>query len=660
MRKIFTLLTLCMLATAASAVQITFDPNVDKGNGSTTAGAYTVEKDGIKMVVSQGQINVYNDVMAYRIYKHQTATFTSEIGPITKIEVTTQFKNDTTWSAAGFQADGYVANMGDYHGTWNGSASPVVLTATNFQVRASEIIVTVGDAGLSAPIFSPGAGTYYQPIDVTIRCITEGAKVYYTMDGSTPTTSSTEYTTPISLSSDATIKAISALDGEVSDVVTASYVFTEAPAFTWCDMFDTPDNTTVTFSNPSVVLWQSGSTMYVKEKNSDCFGLVYGSLNKTYTIGNVIPAGFGGKKTTYNGMPELQNLTGFEDATETVEVNPEKINPTQVDESHWAHYVLLENVLVNTGNTTLTDVNGNSCPYFNNTFKAELPSDLTVRHDVYGIVAAYQKGGQGDIVWQILPISFDNDPGHIEIDTVDVECIKDVLNLSQNDKALFTTPLTAVYKYYANLYVQDYDGHFALVYGGIAADTLVNGDIINDAMVNWTTYQNNWQFIPTSETFVKSGTTTPVQPVTIDFIEDFTENHLHYFVKLPAVSITKGDKDRTYNMTDETGEAILYNRFNLENVPEDGSVHAVWGFVTIYNNQFEIYPISIDIDPVGPQYDRRDVNRDGEVNIADINAVITTILKNVDNFNGRADVNGDGETNIADVNDVIRYILFGE
>ena len=132
-------------------------------------------------------------------------------------------------------------------------------------------------------------------------------------------------------------------------------------------------------------------------------------------------------------------------------------------------------------------------------------------------------------------------------------------------------------------------------------------------------------------------------------------------VQFNVDSLWTGDKNLTYSMADETGEAILYNKFNIE-IPEDTETHAVWGFVTIYNNQFEIYPISIDVDPVPPYNPtkRGDVNGDGEVNIADVNAVISVILYGNDIFEGRADVNGDGETNIADVNEVIKIILYGE
>ena len=52
-----------------------------------------------------------------------------------------------------------------------------------------------------------------------------------------------------------------------------------------------------------------------------------------------------------------------------------------------------------------------------------------------------------------------------------------------------------------------------------------------------------------------------------------------------------------------------------------------------------------------------DVNNDGEVNISDVNAVISIILSNSADPSG--DVNSDGEVNISDVNAVIDIILHG-
>lgn len=56
-----------------------------------------------------------------------------------------------------------------------------------------------------------------------------------------------------------------------------------------------------------------------------------------------------------------------------------------------------------------------------------------------------------------------------------------------------------------------------------------------------------------------------------------------------------------------------------------------------------------------PPHKKNDVNGDGEVNIADVNAVIDIILS--DTFGKAFDVNDDGEVNIADINDIINYII---
>lgn len=79
------------------------------------------------------------------------------------------------------------------------------------------------------PTFSPEGGTYTSAQSVTISCANEGATIYYTLDGSDPTTTnSSVYSEPISVSETTTIKAM-AVYGEYdeSDVVTAIYTIIE-------------------------------------------------------------------------------------------------------------------------------------------------------------------------------------------------------------------------------------------------------------------------------------------------------------------------------------------------------------------------------------------------------------------------------------------------
>lgn len=59
----------------------------------------------------------------------------------------------------------------------------------------------------ATPTFSPGAGTYGTAQSVTISSITPGSTIYYTTDGSTPTTSSTLYMGPVTVGVSETLKA---------------------------------------------------------------------------------------------------------------------------------------------------------------------------------------------------------------------------------------------------------------------------------------------------------------------------------------------------------------------------------------------------------------------------------------------------------------------
>ena len=100
-----------------------------------------------------------------------------------------------------------------------------------------------GNPTCATPTFSPAAGTYTSAQSVTISSATEGATIYYTTDGTEPTTNSTQYNGAISVSSSTTIKAIATAAGyDNSSVATATYTIvsighegTEADPYTVAD-----------------------------------------------------------------------------------------------------------------------------------------------------------------------------------------------------------------------------------------------------------------------------------------------------------------------------------------------------------------------------------------------------------------------------------------
>ena len=77
---------------------------------------------------------------------------------------------------------------------------------------------------VSTPEFSVESGAVDSGTKVTISCATEGAKIYYTTDGSDPTAESTEYKAAISVTTAVTLKAIAVKDGmNGSAVASVSY-----------------------------------------------------------------------------------------------------------------------------------------------------------------------------------------------------------------------------------------------------------------------------------------------------------------------------------------------------------------------------------------------------------------------------------------------------
>lgn len=74
------------------------------------------------------------------------------------------------------------------------------------------------------PTFSVAEGTYNAAQSVTLSCPTDGATIYYTTDGTAPTSSSTEYTGAIDVNETMTIKAIAIKAGLTdSEVASATY-----------------------------------------------------------------------------------------------------------------------------------------------------------------------------------------------------------------------------------------------------------------------------------------------------------------------------------------------------------------------------------------------------------------------------------------------------
>jgi hypothetical protein len=89
---------------------------------------------------------------------------------------------------------------------------------------------TVNLPEAATPALSPATGTYSSAQTVTISTTTPSATIYYTTNGSTPTTSSAVYSGPITVSASEIVEAIAVATGDSTSVVgSADYTINPVP-----------------------------------------------------------------------------------------------------------------------------------------------------------------------------------------------------------------------------------------------------------------------------------------------------------------------------------------------------------------------------------------------------------------------------------------------
>jgi hypothetical protein len=126
---------------------------------------------------------------------------------------------------------------------------------------------------------TPDSGIVSQGTTVQLSSPTAGSTVYYTTDGSNPTTTSTEYTTPIVISSAMTLKAIATATGLHTSVVstfTYTILDTTAPD---APIVDPVNNTQTTITGKA----EAGSTVTAKV-NGDTIGSTTADVTGNFSI----------------------------------------------------------------------------------------------------------------------------------------------------------------------------------------------------------------------------------------------------------------------------------------------------------------------------------------------------------------------------------------
>lgn len=252
-----TLLVICLMAIvggvetwAQTTEKVDFTAQGYSNGASVTS--YNKGKD-FSIAFEQG---TYTSVPAYyyskrnkylRLYAGNIMTISSSTKMISKVVFTYSGSNKPSTDT------GYKLSSGSYSAksnTWTADAKKqtqsVTFTNTHTaQYRIQTIEVTFASSeeeSVATPTITPASQEFDTPFKATIACTTTGATIYYTLDGTDPTSSPTRqtYTSPgVSIPAATTIlKACASLNGKNSSVASATYTYTEqgdAPIVIWSE-----------------------------------------------------------------------------------------------------------------------------------------------------------------------------------------------------------------------------------------------------------------------------------------------------------------------------------------------------------------------------------------------------------------------------------------
>ncbi|MEK4128685.1 DUF6359 domain-containing protein [Solibacillus sp. FSL W8-0474] len=204
----------------------------------------------------------------------------SRLVTIKNVAITGSGQNFTGTDTAGtFAIYDKTRNSGLVTGKTYGEITGIVGQFTNHQLLPIQIIE---DTTKVQDIQASHIGGVTAGTNVTLSTITEGATIYYTVDGSTPTTASTKYTGEITVNNPMTIKAIAVKEGLINSAI-ATFVY---------EIIDIENATT------SDIQGASHTSPYLGFSVNDVEGVVTFVIDSTSFIMQEDESAFDGVKST--------------------------------------------------------------------------------------------------------------------------------------------------------------------------------------------------------------------------------------------------------------------------------------------------------------------------------------------------------------------------
>ena len=392
MKKVLSLLMMLTLAVGAWAETATF---LYTGNGQAEK---TV--DGITITISKGNsstdpaTNTYSGEH-FRIYKDNIITIDAGTNIIESVVFTcTSSSYASNWSGDEATA-GTISVSGSEVTLSSVNATTTIITHSGAATRITQAVVTYisGETpAVAIPVIN-GETPFTESTEVTITCGTAGASIYYTIDGTEPTNQSTAYNAPFELTESATVKAIAYDANNNASLVASKQFVKKASCATVTEILALGNNTEFTFTGSLTTIDQAvsanGSSKYLYAQDEAGVGMLLFNAPVDYSKGDVIPAGWAGKITTYKGAPEVTSISGMQAATETAELTAAEMTPAEVtvDPYNLFHYAVIKGVSIVDDNIVVGE---ESVAVYCDRFGIAFPQDYEGKtFDVYGIPSWY-------------------------------------------------------------------------------------------------------------------------------------------------------------------------------------------------------------------------------------------------------------------------------
>ncbi len=260
-------------STTGATIRYTTDGSIPNESSTAYASPISVAGNGTNMTIKAiaikvGMLNSNVASESYTIQYVQVATpVMNPAGGTYGADQSVAITCSTTGATIRYTTNGSIPNASS---AVYSSPISVAGDGTSMTIKAYATYTGMVDSAVASetysisysqvatPVLSPPGGTYDTDINVTISCATTGATIRYTVNGSTPNTSSPLFTAPVSIVGDGTsitIKAYAYKTGMANSAVATE---------TYTIVYSTPTPTAIPTPTPALPTGKYPGYVYIR------------------------------------------------------------------------------------------------------------------------------------------------------------------------------------------------------------------------------------------------------------------------------------------------------------------------------------------------------------------------------------------------------------